>query len=265
MTNHILNHPREHISLSFFAQRYDSAKSSISEDLVIIKKTFKARGIGELSTNVGAAGGVTYIPFIQEHDADAFAKEMFEKVNDPTRVLPGGYIYLSDILADPQVLKMFGRLIATQYKNDDIQAVMTVATKGIPVAMAVAQELNVPYVVARSGANKVTEGPTISTPFTTGTTKQVNKLELSTRSLKKQQNIIIVDDFMKAGGTIIGLQDLAREFEANVKGIAVFAEGRAKERQVEDFTSLIHVDTNLESGEVIKVQLGNYKKIFMGK
>ena len=41
MTNYLLSHPHELISLSLFAKRYESAKSSISEDLGIVKKTFK--------------------------------------------------------------------------------------------------------------------------------------------------------------------------------------------------------------------------------
>ena len=44
MTQYLLNHPHELISLTSFAERYESAKCSISEDLGIIKKTFKERG-----------------------------------------------------------------------------------------------------------------------------------------------------------------------------------------------------------------------------
>ncbi len=50
MTQYLLNHPHELISLTSFAERYESAKSSISEDLGIIKKTFKERGYGTLET-----------------------------------------------------------------------------------------------------------------------------------------------------------------------------------------------------------------------
>ena len=37
MTQYLLDHPHELISLTSFAERYESAKSSISEDLGIIK------------------------------------------------------------------------------------------------------------------------------------------------------------------------------------------------------------------------------------
>ena len=44
MTYYLLQNPRQLVSLTFFAERYQSAKSSISEDLVIIKQTFEQKG-----------------------------------------------------------------------------------------------------------------------------------------------------------------------------------------------------------------------------
>ena len=60
MTNYLLEHPRQLVPLTFFAERYSSAKSSISEDLAIVKETFEQRGIGTLQTVPGAAGGVKF-------------------------------------------------------------------------------------------------------------------------------------------------------------------------------------------------------------
>lgn len=39
MTRYLLERPHTLISLTFFSERYESAKSSISEDLAIIKHT----------------------------------------------------------------------------------------------------------------------------------------------------------------------------------------------------------------------------------
>lgn len=54
MTYYLLQNPRQLVSLTFFAERYQSAKSSISEDLVIIKQTFEQQGVGTLQTIPGA-------------------------------------------------------------------------------------------------------------------------------------------------------------------------------------------------------------------
>ena len=66
-------------------------------------------------------------------------KEMSEK----DRLLPGGYVYLSDLLGRPDVLRKVGRVIARQYIDKQIDAVMTVATKGVPIAQSVSSYLNV--------------------------------------------------------------------------------------------------------------------------
>ena len=38
ISNYLINHPYELTSLNTFAEKYESAKSSISEDIVIIKR-----------------------------------------------------------------------------------------------------------------------------------------------------------------------------------------------------------------------------------
>ena len=43
-------------------------------------------------------------------------------------------------------------------------------------------------------------------------------------ALAEGSNVLIVDDFMKAGGTINGMINLLEEFKANVAGIAVLVE-----------------------------------------
>ncbi|MDF7637020.1 pur operon repressor [Leuconostocaceae bacterium ESL0958] len=257
MSHYLLDHPRELISLTFFSDRYDAAKSSISEDLAIIRRAYRTRGTGEVKTYPGAAGGVYYTPLMGEEEARTFIDSICEKVRDESRVLPGGYVYLSDLLGDPQVLRQTGRLITSQYVGTEIDAVMTAATKGIPLAQAVAEQLNVPFVIVRDDA-KVTEGSMISVNYLTGSSKRVEKMALSKRSLQAGARVLIVDDFMKAGGTIQGMQALVREFAGTVVGTAVFAEGRSDVRLLEDYTALLHVDTSIESGQSIQVTPGNY-------
>ena len=51
MTHHLLDYPHELIPLTFFSERYQSAKSSISEDLTIIKETFEEKGMENVNGN----------------------------------------------------------------------------------------------------------------------------------------------------------------------------------------------------------------------
>ncbi|MBS0949640.1 pur operon repressor [Weissella minor] len=263
MTYYLLERPRTLVSLTHFSEEYESAKSSISEDLSILKRTFQERGIGLLETIPGAAGGAIFTPYMLEEEANEFVASLINAIDDDTRVLPGGYVYLSDLLGQPWFLKRIGRLIATQYLKEPIDAVMTAATKGVPVAQAVAEELNVPFVIVRNDT-KVTEGPTMSVNYVTGQSQRLEKMELSRRSLPMGSRVLIVDDFMKAGGTIRGMASLVKEFEGQVIGAAVVAEGRVENRVIDDYTSLVHVETNQDNG-VINVTPGNYQEQVFNK
>jgi len=238
MTHYFLNHPHELISLSFFSKRYASAKSSISEDLSIIKKTFKERGTGILDTVPGAAGGVFFVPEISEEEAYAYVEGLAERLSEQDRLLPGGYVYLSDLLGEPELLRQVGRIIASKYLGEQIDAVMTVATKGVPIAQAVSYYLNVPFVIVRRDS-KITEGSTVSVNYVSGSSERIEKMELSKRSLKRGSRVLVVDDFMKGGGTVNGMKSLIEEFEAELVGITVFAETKFKgKRAISDYSSL---------------------------
>lgn len=258
MTHYLLDHPHELISLTFFAKRYDSAKSSISEDLAIVKKTFNQRGTGILETIPGAAGGVKFIPTITSDETKGYLQELANRLSDQTRLLPGGYVYLSDLLGEPELLRQVGRIISSKYLGQEIDAVMTVATKGVPIAQAVSYYLNVPFVIVRRDS-KITEGSTVSVNYVSGSSERIEKMELSKRSLKRGSRVLVVDDFMKGGGTINGMQGLIEEFEAELVGVTVFAEANFKgKRAVTDYTSLLYVEDVDTQTKSISVVPGNY-------
>ncbi|MGH0595438.1 pur operon repressor [Bacillus pretiosus] len=258
MTYYLLQNPRQLVSLTFFAERYQSAKSSISEDLVIIKQTFEQQGVGTLQTVPGAAGGVKYIPYISEEEADLIIGELCSLFENPGRILPGGYLYMTDLLSNPRHINGAGRLFASVFARQPIDAVMTVATKGIPLAYAVANYLDVPVVIARKD-NKVTEGPTVSINYVSGSSKRIQTMTLAKRSLPEGSNVLIIDDFMKAGGTIQGMMSMLEEFKANVVGIGVLVESTdIEERLINNFVSLIRLSEVDVKEKAIQVEKGNY-------
>ena len=258
MTYYLLQNPRQLVSLTFFAERYQSAKSSISEDLVIIKQTFEQQGVGTLQTIPGAAGGVKYIPYISEEEADLIIDELCGLFENPDRILPGGYLYMTDLLSNPRHINGAGRLFASVFARQPIDAVMTVATKGIPLAYAVANYLDVPVVIARKD-NKVTEGPTVSINYVSGSSKRIQTMTLAKRSLPEGSNVLIIDDFMKAGGTIQGMMSMLEEFKANVVGIGVLVESTdIEERLINNFVSLIRLSEVDVKQKAIQVEKGNY-------
>ena len=258
MTHFLVEHPQELLSLTFFSERYGSAKSSISEDLGIIKETFEQRGIGTLQTVPGAAGGVKFISKVDTDSAKRIISQLCGLMERSDRLLPGGYLYMTDMLGDPKIVNQVGKLLASAFAEKDIDLIMTVATKGIPIAHAAANYLNVPVVIVRRDS-KVTEGSTVSINYVSGSTKRIQTMVLSKRSLKDGSKVLIIDDFMKAGGTINGMISLLEEFNANLAGIGVLVESEnADERLVDEYVSLVKLKDVDVKGKSIKVVEGNY-------
>jgi purine operon repressor len=259
MTNYLVEHPMELISLPFFSDTYGAAKSSISEDLSIINHMFKEDGIGYLESISGAAGGVKYVPNVSVNKSESMINKLCEELEDPNRILPGGYLFMSDILGTPSTVRDVGRLFASRFAGLNIDSIVTVATKGIPLAYAVASFLNVPVVIVRRDP-KVTEGSTVSINYVSGSSKKIQTMVLSKRSLQPGENVCIIDDFMKAGGTINGMKNLLQEFDANVKAIGVLAEAEDEEedRVVDDYTSLLQIKNVDSNSKQIEVTKGNY-------
>jgi len=258
MTQHLLAHPHTLIPLTLFSEQYGAAKSSISEDLSIIKEAFETQGVGVLKTVAGAAGGVKFIPQVKMEQAAHFMRELISHLEKPERLLPGGYLYMSDILGNPATLANIGKLFATAFADKDVEVVMTVETKGIPLAYATASYLNVPVVIVRRD-NKVTEGSVVSINYVSGSSKRIQTMSLARRALAEQLRVLIVDDFMKAGGTVRGMIDLLQEFRATVVGCGVLVEtADVNERLVDEYISLAKLrDVDLK-GKQIEIELGSY-------
>ncbi len=260
MTYYLLQHPHQLVSLSYFSERYQSAKSSISEDLTIVKEIFESQGIGSLLTIAGASGGVKYVPMVEEEEGKLLVEKLNQKLEDKERLLPGGYLYMMDILGSPRLMNEIGRLFAAVFSDQKIDAVMTVAMKGIPLAYAIGSYLDVPVSIVRRD-HRVTEGSMVSINYVSGSAKRIQTMSLARRSLEEGANVLIVDDFMKAGGTARGMMDLLKEFNANVVGIGVLVEAEdVEERLVDDYVSIARLEEVNERQKLVNAVPGNFLK-----
>ncbi len=223
MTEYLLKNPNKLIPLTYFVSKFNQAKSSISEDIHIIKTSFTEENIGTITTLSGVNGGVIFQPILSPESAKEVIDDFLTQLRTTDRLLAGGYIFMSDIIGDPNIMNKLGVLISNIYQNKEIDAVVTVASKGIPVAYAVASVLNKPVVIIRRD-NKVTEGTTVAINFVSGSTRKIETMVLSKRSLKIGAKVLLVDDFLRGGGVMTGMQTLMEEFDAEVVGKTVLTQ-----------------------------------------
>ena len=234
--------PNRIFTLSYFCELFGAAKSTMSEDIDILRDVVKQFGLGELETVTGAAGGVRYRTVASKADAQAYIAELCQQLSGTSRVLPGGFLYSSDILSAPEAVRRMGEIIATEYYAAAPDFVLTMETKGIPVAMYTANALGVPLVIARR-SSKVYEGSAVNINYVSGSTGHIETMSLSRRAVKEGQRTLIVDDFLKAGGTAKGMVELMHEYNIEVVGMAFVMETASPEKKrITDYKSLMVLD-----------------------
>ena len=210
--------PNRIFQLSGFCELFGSAKSTMSEDVDLLRTVCREFDLGEVDTVTGAAGGVRFRPAVSRDKAREYISGLCEKLSGSERVLPGGFLYYSDILSTPDIVNRMGEIIASEYASCEPDFVLTMETKGIPVAFATANALGIPLVIARH-SSKVYEGSAVNINYVSGS-GSIETMSLSRRAVKENQRALIVDDFLKGGGTAKGMVELMREFNVTVAGMA---------------------------------------------
>ena len=244
--------PNRIFTLSYFTEIFDSAKSTVSEDLLVVKRLMEQMKLGKVMTLSGASGGVKYIPTITAESRLRFLQDLCNRIKEPGRIIPGGYLYLADLLCHPDYVSRIGAIFAERFIDEQIHTVMTVETRGIPIAMMTAHYLNVPLVIVRN-ENKPTEGPTVSINYVSGSKGDLRTMYVPKRAIRPNSNVLIIDGFLRGGGTVKGMGDLAHEFDARVRGVGVLIEFvEPVQKLVKSHYSLLKLDDGAPE-ETVKI------------
>ncbi len=253
ITKLLLENPNKILGLNQFSDLLNAAKSTISEDIVIIRELLEKLEMGKVETISGAAGGIKFSPIIGYEKGNKFALELCDLLKDDGRVIAGNFIYVTDVMYNPQIIGKAGVILSSCFKNMDIDYVITVETKGIPLAYEVARNLGVQLVIARRDT-QVTEGPTVTINYVSGTSGRLQQMSLSKRSMKPSSKCIFIDDFMKGGGTAQGIKDLLKEFDSELVGIGVLIDNKQVEKKlVDDYVSIVELNS-VDKSSIIEVQ-----------
>lgn len=76
MTRILVESPNKIFTLGTFCEMFGAAKSTLSEDIDILRGVFAQFHLGQLDTVTGAAGGVRYRPALAPEDAYRTVKDL---------------------------------------------------------------------------------------------------------------------------------------------------------------------------------------------
>jgi purine operon repressor len=265
----LCEYPNQLLSLTDLANRLGAAKSTLSEDVAAIRDGFAKLNLGVVETVAGASGGVKWIPGGDANWQQQVADELCQQLADPRRILPGGYLYTSDLCTDSRQVERYAQVFASCFADLEPNVVLTVETKGIPLAYATARYLGIPLAVARKELpgpmeslimrHERSEGPTMNINYVSGSNQRVQTMALPRRSLPQAARALIIDDFMRAGGTARGLAQLMQEFGAVTVGCGVLlTTAEPARKMVGEFFALACLDEVDEEKQTVAVSPGRW-------
>lgn len=240
MTRILTETPNRIHTLGEFCELFGAAKSTISEDIDLVSASFEQFDLGRIETVAGAAGGVRYRAIPSREKVCRVLNNLANRLREPGRMLPGGFLYTSDVTAESSTAQALGEILAMQYYDRAPDFVLTMETKGIPIALMTARMLDVPLVIARRDS-RAYEGSAVKINYIAGGgNERIETMALARRAVNAGQRALIVDDFMKGGGTLRGMVDMMKEFQAEVVGVCVMiATALPREKRVTGANSLL--------------------------
>ena len=142
-------------------------------------------------------------------------------------IKPGLRIAILNILGDVELVQACARELGVKLNGTPFDVFVTAEAKSIPLAYALAAEMNKPYVVLRKtykpymGAALTAE--TLS--ITTGQ-RQILVLDEKDHDMMKGKKVVLVDDVISTGSTLQGMRMLMEKAGAEVAGeAAILTEG----------------------------------------
>lgn len=254
LISQMLTHNPNHLfTLDDLCNKLNISKTTASEDINILKTAFQQGNFGHIITKKGPGGGFIYTPNISNQLAKTYLQELCLELSNPKRVLGGGFIFTSDIMFNPSIVSKMANIFVSQFKTLEPDYIVTVETKGIPLALMTAELLNVPAVIVRR-EHKISEGPTLSINYFSSAAGKMKKMSISKMSIEKNSKAIIIDDFMRAGGSIKGVYELLRELNVDILTVGVgIASKTPQEKKISAYLPLIYLENIDEENKIISI------------
>ncbi|GAB4395834.1 MAG: xanthine phosphoribosyltransferase [Anaerolineae bacterium] len=182
-----------------------------------------------------------------------------ERIRREGQNLGGGILKVDSFInhqVDPALMLAVGGALAAHFGALGITKVLTAEISGIAPALTTALALGVPVVYGRK-TKPITMPENIYTASAPSHTKgQEVQLMVSPEFLGSQDKVLIVDDFLATGDTILALVRLAQAAGAEVIGVGAVIEksfegGRAKLEAMGLRVRSLAVITRMTDDEII--------------
>ena len=150
------------------------------------------------------------------------AEELRERIREiPDFPKPGILFYdITTLLKDPAAYKEAIDLMLEPYKDDRIDIVVGMESRGFIFSAPMAYQLDAGLVPVRKLGKLPAETITVEYALEYGS----NTLEIHRDAINAGQRVLIVDDLLATGGTVKGTIELVERLKGEVVGLAFLVE-----------------------------------------
>lgn len=154
---------------------------------------------------------------------------LVERIRRDGLNLGGGILKVDGFInhqVDPQLMEACGRELAERFRSVGATKVLTAEISGIAPALTTAAQLGLPVVYARKSKPVTMPDQIFLTLAPSHTKGRTVELIVSPEYLGPDERVLIIDDFLASGQTIMGLVRLAQASGATLVGIGALIEKR---------------------------------------
>ena len=154
-------------------------------------------------------------------------KELEERILRDGKVLGGGILKVDSFVnhqVDPLLMDACGREFARLFASVGATKVLTAEISGIAPAVTTAIHLGLPVVYARKTKPITMPDQVYLTLAPSHTKGRMVELIVSPEYLANNEKVLIIDDFLASGQTILGLARLAEASGSKIVGIGALIE-----------------------------------------
>ncbi|MGD0877708.1 MAG: xanthine phosphoribosyltransferase [Anaerolineales bacterium] len=185
--------------------------------------------------------------------------ELIERIRRDGRNLGNGILKVDGFInhqVDPALMDACGKELAARFTRLGATKVLTAEISGIAPALMTALYLGLPVVYARKTKPITMPDEVFLTLAPSHTKGRMVELIISPEYLAGHEKVLIIDDFLATGATIMGLVRLAQVAGASVIGVGTLIEktfegGRALLQPLGIPVESLACITSMENGKVI--------------
>ena len=185
-------------------------------------------------------------------------EQLKKKILAEGTVLGGGILKVDSFInhqVDPTLMNECGKEFARFFQNVGATKVLTAEISGIAPALTTAMHLGVNVVYARKSKPVTMPDQVFLTLAPSHTKGRMVELIISPEHLGRGERVLIIDDFLATGATILGLVRLAETAGAEIVGVGALIEkdfegGRDALRKLGVPVHSLAVISSLENGQI---------------